>query len=142
MSEPRYVNLRWLDAWSDPVDDVSIEKAKEKHKPLEMETRGWLLVDDETGVSIFCERTADQESYRGRTFVPRGMVKSIEDFPKRRKPSTRKSAQGSSRKIARSVEKPTASVDATVSIPGVVSTPTDATTASPEIPEPTRKGMK
>ena len=85
MTEPRYVKALWWDAWSDPVDDVSVEKALEKHKPLEMETRGWLLVDNEVGVSIFCERTADQESYRGRTFIPRGMVKSIEDFPPKRK---------------------------------------------------------
>lgn len=85
MIEPRYVSCAWIDAWADPVDDVSLEKAAEKHKPLEMETRGWLLVDNEIGVSLFVERTADRESYRGRTFIPRGMVKSITDFPTKRK---------------------------------------------------------
>lgn len=85
MTEPRYVECQWLDAWADPVDDVSIEKAAEKHKPLQMETRGWLLVDNEVGVSLFVERTADRESYRGRTFIPRGMVISVEDFPTKRK---------------------------------------------------------
>lgn len=89
MTEPRYVTCTWLDAWADPVDDVSLEKAAEKHKPLEMETRGWLLVDNEVGISLFVERTADRDSYRGRTFIPKGMIKSVEDFPpikKRRKP--------------------------------------------------------
>lgn len=92
MSEPRYAQIFWLDAWCDGVDDVSLEKAIEKHKPLEMETRGWILVDNEVGVSLFVERTADQESYRGRTFIPRGMIKSIEDFPPIRKKRKRKEA--------------------------------------------------
>lgn len=90
--EPRYVQCRWLDAWADPVDDVSIEKTFEKHKPLEMETRGWLLLEDEIGVSLFVERTADQSSYRGRTFIPKGMIKSIEDFPIKRKRRLNKDA--------------------------------------------------
>lgn len=77
---------RWLDAWCDGVDDVSIEKVAEKHKPLEMETRGWLLLDDDIGVSLFYERAGDQTSYRGRTFIPRGMVRSVTDFPPKRKP--------------------------------------------------------
>ena len=83
--EPRFVACRWLDAWCDGVDDVSIEKVAEKHKPLEMETRGWLLLDDDIGVSLFYERSGDQASYRGRTFIPRGMVKSVTDFPPKRK---------------------------------------------------------
>jgi hypothetical protein len=85
MSEPRFVICRWLDAWCDGVDDVTIEKVIEKHRPLEMETRGWLLLEDDVGVSLFYERSADLASYRGRTFIPRGMVKSIEDFPPKRK---------------------------------------------------------
>lgn len=90
MTEPRYVGCAWIDAWADPVDDVSLEKAHEKHRPLEMETRGWLLVDNDVGVSLFVERTADRESYRGRTFIPRGMIKSITDFPLKRKPRAKK----------------------------------------------------
>jgi hypothetical protein len=46
-----------------------------------METRGWLGLDDEVGVSLFYERTGDQSSYRGRTFIPRGMIISVLDFP-------------------------------------------------------------
>ena len=86
MIEPRFVVCKWWDAWCDGVDDVTIEKVWEKHKPLEMETRGWILLDDEIGVSLFYERSGDQSSYRGRTFIPRGMIKSIEDFPPKRKP--------------------------------------------------------
>lgn len=88
--EPRFAIVRWLDAWSDGVDDTSAEKAFESHKPVEMETRGWILMDDEVGVSMFYERHSDKSAYRGRTFIPRGMIKSIEDFPVKRKPKASK----------------------------------------------------
>ncbi len=84
MKEPRFVTVKWEDAWADGVDDTSIEKAAEKHRPIVMETRGWLIVDNETGVSVFYERTHDQISYRGRTFIPRGMIVSVTDFPAKR----------------------------------------------------------
>ena len=99
MTEPRFVICRWLDAWCDGVDDVTIEKVAEKHKPLEMETRGWLLLEDEVGVSLFYERTGDQSSYRGRTFIPKGMVKSIEDFPPRKRARIRKSPKVSEENV-------------------------------------------
>lgn len=83
--EPRFVTVTWLDAWADGVDDVTPENVKDKHKPIEMETRGWLLVDDEEGVSVFYERVKGTSNYRGRTFVLRGMIKSIEDFPAKRR---------------------------------------------------------
>lgn len=81
----RFVTVTWLDAWADGVDDVTPENVHEKHKPIEMETRGWMLRDDPEGVSVFYERVCGTNNYRGRTFIPRGMVKSIEDFPPKRK---------------------------------------------------------
>lgn len=85
MSEPRFVIVKWLDAWADGVDDTALDKVHEKHKPLEMETRGWLGLQDEVGVSLFYERQADHSSYRGRTFIPHGMIISVQDFPPKRK---------------------------------------------------------
>ncbi len=82
--EPRFVSVAWTDAWADGVDDVTMDKVHEKHKAIAMETRGWLLLDDETGVSLFYERAGDRSSYRGRTFIPRGMVVSVSDFPAKR----------------------------------------------------------
>jgi hypothetical protein len=85
MTEPRFVTVTWDDAWADGVDDTTLDKVHEKHKPIVMETRGWLALDDVAGVSLFYERTQDRVSYRGRTFIPRGMVVSVEDFPPKRK---------------------------------------------------------
>jgi hypothetical protein len=92
-AEPRYVTCVWEDAFADGVDDTTPEQAHERHKPLTMETRGWLLVDDEVGISVFYERCLEPLSYRGRTFIPRGMVKSVEDFPPKRKPRIKRPPQ-------------------------------------------------
>lgn len=86
-TEPRFVAVEWIDAWADGVDDVTHETVRDKHRPLIMETRGWLMVDDEVGVSLFYERCTEPLSYRGRTFIPRGMVRSVADFPPK-KPRT------------------------------------------------------
>jgi hypothetical protein len=91
-SEPRFAQVVWLDAWSDGVDDVTLDKVHEKHHPLEMQTRGWILLDDEIGISLFYERQGDMSSYRGRTFIPRGMIKSVDDFPAKRKPRVKRIA--------------------------------------------------
>lgn len=56
MSKPPFVIVLWNDAWSDATASVTISNAHDTHKPLVMETRGWLLVDDERGVSIASER--------------------------------------------------------------------------------------
>jgi hypothetical protein len=90
MTEPRFVICKWLDAWCDGVDDTTFDKVHEKHKPMEMETRGWVLLDDEVGVSLFYERQGDLSSYRGRTFIPRGMIISVTDFPPKRKARAKK----------------------------------------------------
>lgn len=85
MKEPRFVTVEWDDAWADGVDDTTLDKVHEKHRPIVMETRGWLLLDDDAGVSLFYERVKDHTSYRGRTFIPRGMIVSVNDFPPKRK---------------------------------------------------------
>ena len=88
----RFVAVVWLDAWKSSTDDVTLKTIDETHKPARMETRGWLLKQDDSGVQIANERCLDEEdqSYRGRTYIPAGMLVSVEDFPKKR--ATRKKA--------------------------------------------------
>jgi hypothetical protein len=47
-----------------------------------IQTIGWLLQDDSTGVSLANEQSTEdgQQTWRGRTFVPRGMVQSVVPF--------------------------------------------------------------
>jgi hypothetical protein len=89
----RFVTVVWEDAWAEGVDDTTIELAHQRHKPLEMETRGWLLVDDDVGVSLFYERCLEPLTYRGRTFIPRAMIRKVEDFPRPRQARKQKSLE-------------------------------------------------
>jgi len=97
--DAKFVAVQWWDAWADAHESVSPEDAHQKHKATLMETRGWLLCDDEKGVSIFNERCLDEGdgSFRGRTFVPRAMIHSVEPVgnprKKRMKPATLKVAE-------------------------------------------------
>jgi hypothetical protein len=74
-----FVSVVWDDAWADATDSVGERDHDSKHKATVMETRGWLVRDDELGVSIFNERCLDDGdgSYRSRTFIPRAMIKSV-----------------------------------------------------------------
>lgn len=90
------VKVLWLDAWIDTEAFVTLDAVHAKHKPMPIETIGWLLVDDEKGVSVANERCLEDEgSYRGRTFIPRAMIVKVEPFKKVRRPRTQSLKQPS-----------------------------------------------
>lgn len=72
------VLVKWHDAWTDADQPISIEDASLHHAPTVVETIGWLLLETPAGVSLANERYDD--SFRGRTFIPGGMVVSISPF--------------------------------------------------------------
>ena len=55
------------------------------HKALMVSTIGWLLRQDAEGVSIANEYCEDA-TFRGYTFIPTGMIKSVGPILKPRKP--------------------------------------------------------
>ena len=71
------VICHWLDAWGDTTNSATAENVHEQHCPATMQTIGWVLKDDADGVSIFNEHDTDEDSYRSRTFIPRGMIVSV-----------------------------------------------------------------
>lgn len=79
---PQLVLVRWDDAWQDTDNFTSAHGITLTHKPMVVETLGWLIQDDEVGISLVNERSVDGdgEEYRGRTFVPRKMIKSVTPF--------------------------------------------------------------
>jgi hypothetical protein len=95
--EPPYCIVIWDDAWSDSVGVATLKDVGELHKASRYETRGWVLIDNERGISIFPERCLDdgEVSYRGRTFIPRSLVisntpikvRTHEKTPRARKPA-------------------------------------------------------
>jgi hypothetical protein len=75
----KLVTVQWNDAHatSDPVTVADLD-----HDPLLVTTAGWLLRDDEKGITLANERyvVGGVEYFRGKTFIPRGMIQ-----PKRSK---------------------------------------------------------
>ena len=75
-----FVNCIWADPWADAVESVTLKDVIDKHHPTYWETRGWLLYEDDEGISIAAERCLDEgdESYRGRSYILKVLVKSIQ----------------------------------------------------------------
>ena len=67
------VAVIWDDAHGDlnETDDSEIE-----HDPVPIVSYGLLVKDDEKGITLFSEQTGES-SYRGRGFIPRGMVRDV-----------------------------------------------------------------
>jgi len=57
---------------------VSAEEVLEMHKPAEAKTYGILLVQDAIGISLVGEFFPETNEYRGRTFIPAGMIQAVE----------------------------------------------------------------
>lgn len=69
--------VEWLDAWVDGNDPVNLADAAATHKPKVVVTIGWVLLQNNHGISIANEHYGDEDTYRGRTFIPAAMIKSI-----------------------------------------------------------------
>lgn len=91
MSLPFLAVVVWNDAWSAGITVMTTQEIKEKHRPSVMQTLGWVIISDDQGVSLANERCLDQgeECYRGHTFIPSCLVKSVTPFKlttRKRKP--------------------------------------------------------
>lgn len=63
------VVVLWDDAWQ---SETPATMAHFEHKPERVTTIGWLMKDDDVGVQLANEFY--DETYRGRTFIPRAMI--------------------------------------------------------------------
>lgn len=64
--------------------DINLSNVAESHKPATMETRGWLMLQNEAGAMLAGERCLDDENtgdFRGTTFIPAAMIKSLGPWP-------------------------------------------------------------
>jgi hypothetical protein len=80
--------VEWEDAWLEGTEFVTLDGIRDSHAPWRTQTKGWVLQDDAKGISIANERVVvdGRERFRGRTFIPRGMVISVHPVVKSRKP--------------------------------------------------------
>lgn len=87
----QFVIVLWNDAWMDATEPVTLVDVESKHRPLLVKTFGWLLKDDEVGVTLASERYLDNSEhdvFRAATFIPRAMIQSVTvvNLSKKRKP--------------------------------------------------------
>lgn len=84
------VAVRWNDAHGSATDACEPEAIN--HAPMLMITYGLLLRQDAAGVTVACEDCGDG-TYRGRTFVPAGMLVSVDQLLPAKKQSKKKTHQ-------------------------------------------------
>ena len=76
-NKPKFGFVHWLDAHSlGSTDLVVADDLRELHGSVPILTAGWILRDDEIGVSL-CSEYCGGMDYRNSTFVPRAMVVSV-----------------------------------------------------------------
>ncbi len=78
----RLVLVTWHDAWQDTDNFASAHGIASTHQPLVVNTLGWIIADDEVGISVVNEHSHEDgtERFRGRTFIPRPMVQKVTEF--------------------------------------------------------------
>jgi 3-deoxy-D-arabino-heptulosonate 7-phosphate (DAHP) synthase len=74
--------VTWDDAWQDQENFSTPHGMRATHEPMKVVTMGTVVVDDESGISMACEESSQDGHavYRGRTFIPRAMIRSVETF--------------------------------------------------------------
>jgi hypothetical protein len=85
------VLVEWDDAWIDGNEPVRLTEVANDHQPKVIVTLGWLLKEDDKGVSVAAEYYDDEDVFRGRTFIPRAMIRSLTPY-KLSKPRRKKEA--------------------------------------------------
>jgi hypothetical protein len=78
--------VQWNDAHGEPTKQVwTLDDSG--HNPLVIKTLGWITREDKVGVTMYTERIDNEDgtfSYRGRGFIPRGMIVSVVELTVKR----------------------------------------------------------
>jgi hypothetical protein len=77
MTKLPLVMVVWDDA-NTGEDSIDKDTVAGYHRPTVVHTLGWVMRDDDIGITLVNEFY--EESYRGRTFIPRGMIKSVTPY--------------------------------------------------------------
>lgn len=73
------VVVEWDDAWVEGTEFVTMDGIIDSHLPWLVRTKGWLLLEDDKGISLANEMVVvdGRERFRGRTFIPRAMIRRV-----------------------------------------------------------------
>lgn len=77
-----FVCVEWEDANGNATSEYAPADIPGVHKASVFYSWGWLVLDNEIGVTLMTEWCPKEETWRGRMFMPRGMVRSVTPFPK------------------------------------------------------------
>jgi len=91
------VAVQWTDAHGSSANERLTEADKEtQHQPAFMLSLGWLLWQDEKGVTIVSEACIGENEWRGRSFIPAPLIQSITPLAvaRKKKPKTEKLVSG------------------------------------------------
>lgn len=80
--------VRWHDAHSDSGQHAESDIP---HEALVVHTSGYLLRDDEKGISIAAEWIPESDNYRAVTFIPRALVLGVDRLSRPRRKACPKS---------------------------------------------------
>lgn len=78
MDAPTLALVVWNDASGSAEDPVTLDSVHEVHKPMQVTTLGWVLKDDDIGITLVNEFYSGV--YRGRTTILRGMIVSVTHY--------------------------------------------------------------
>lgn len=82
MSEKKLVAVQWLDAHGSSI--TAYAEHEIPHAAFKITSYGLLIKEDEAGISIASELCEDN-TYRGVTFIPKGMIVKISPVKRERK---------------------------------------------------------
>jgi len=80
----KFALVIWGDAHQ-TLDQKTMDEVRARHRPDPIHTQGYILIDDEKGISIAGElmpatNGESEESYRHLTFIPRGWVIEVQEI--------------------------------------------------------------
>lgn len=76
------ITVRWNDAHGSTALSYSLDELS--HRPMVMDTVGWLLREDQEGISMANEYCPEDKTWRGVNFIPRGMIVEVKPVLRKR----------------------------------------------------------
>lgn len=86
------VRVSWLDAHSGANYLTEYSADDIPHGPAHAYTVGYMIRNDEKGITVMGEFFPDDAQFRGRTFIPAGMVLGVDKLRIASKPKPRANA--------------------------------------------------
>jgi hypothetical protein len=81
----KLVKVKWLDAFGE-VDKTIFNEYEISHEPLILESVGWVLREDDTGITIAMDCNPKEDfSFRNVGFIPRQMILEVSSLYSRKK---------------------------------------------------------